>query len=144
MFKANVFVVVGALFCAAAAMPASAQQVHKCASRKSVTYSDKGCAGRVVNTDAAPVAVKPGDLRRKEQQRLLAAATRPRPGETSAQFETRRRRTRLPAADTAECERIDKRIPVEQASLTNPDPAEVAQAQAALRESSRRSGELRC
>jgi hypothetical protein len=46
--------------------------------------------------------------------------------------------------DRAECARIDTRMPVEAASLTNPDPAEVAKAEAALAASKKRFAALRC
>jgi hypothetical protein len=71
-------------------------------------------------------------------------AMRPMPGETAAQFETRKRRARLPAEDSAECARLEARMPVETAAMDNPDPAEVLSAETALRESTRRYGELRC
>ncbi len=95
--------------------PASAQQVYKCWSKGSVVYSERPCSNRVVSTDQAPVPVKPNpkevDLRRLEQNRVMARSLRPREGETAEQFETRRRRARLLAADRDECARIDTRMP---------------------------------
>ena len=44
----------------------------------------------------------------------------------------------------AECARLDPRMPVEQASMNNPDPAEVSKAEVALKQSQKRFGELRC
>jgi hypothetical protein len=43
-----------------------------------------------------------------------------------------------------ECARLDLRMPVEQASMKNPDAAEVAKAEAALAQSRKRFAELRC
>jgi hypothetical protein len=69
---------------------------------------------------------------------------RPREGETTEQFETRRRRARLLAADRDECARIDVRMPVEEASMNNPDKAEIQKAEAALAASKKRFSELGC
>ena len=129
-----------ALVCIGAAAPAAAQTVYKCGSHRSVRYSDRPCAGRVVNTDDAPVpAVSTAD-----QDRVLARAMHRRPGESARQFATRRRRARLRGEDRAECARIDTRMPVEQASMDNPDPEEVAKAKAALQTSRKRFAKLGC
>ena len=139
---------VSALLCVGAALPASAQQVYKCWSKGSVVYTERRCSNQVVSTDQAPVAVKPNpkevDLQRLEQNRVMARSLRPREGETTEQFETRRRRARLLAADRDECARIDVRMPVEEASMNNPDKAEVLKAEAALAASKKRLGELGC
>ena len=138
----------GALLCMGVGSPASAQQVYKCWSKGSVVYTEKPCSRRAVNTDQAPVPVKPNpkevDIRRLEQNRVMARSLRPREGETTEQFETRRRRARLLAADRDECARIDVRMPVEEASMNNPDKAEVQKAEAALAASKKRFGELGC
>jgi hypothetical protein len=136
--------VLGALFCIGGSLPASAQQVYKCGSRKSVTYSEQPCSNRIVNTDQAPVPAKPQDVRRKEHNRAMARAMRRMPDESAEQFDTRRRRARLMPEDRAECAMLDKRMPVEQASMNNPDPTEVSKAEAALRQSGKRFSELRC
>lgn len=141
--KANLLVL-GALFCFGASSPASAQQVYKCGSGKSVRYTDKPCSARIVSTDPAAIPVKPVDVRRKEHQRLMARALRRKPGESAQQFETRRRRTRLMPEDSAECARIEVRMPVEEASLKNPDKEEVSKAEAALAASKKRFSDLRC
>ena len=137
-----------ALLCVGAGSPASAQQVYKCWSKGSVVYTERPCSNRVVSTDQAPVPVKPNpkevDLQRLEQNRVMARSLRPREGETAEQFETRRRRARLLAADRDECARIDTRMPVEEASMNNPDKAEVQKAEAALAASKKRFGELGC
>jgi hypothetical protein len=137
-----------ALLCAGAQSPATAQQVYKCWSKGSVVYSERACSNRVVSTDQAPVPVKPNpkevDLRRLEQNRALARSLRPREGETAEQFETRRRRARLLAADRDECARIDVRMPVEEAGMNNPDKAEVLKAEAALAASKKRFDDLGC
>ena len=126
--------------------PAAAQTVYKCGFR---TYSQQPCSpGRVVNTSDAPVPAKPNpkevDLRRAEQNRALAASLRRKPDETAAQFDMRRRRARLLETDRDECARLDTRMPVEQSRLKNPDPDEVAQAQASLQGARKRFRELRC
>ena len=146
-FKSNLWVL-SALLCISACAPASAETVYKCGSRKSVTYTERPCSGRIVNTDQAAVPVKPNpkelDVRRIEQNRVMARAMRPRAGESAEQFETRRRRARLMAEDSAECARLEVRMPVEEASMKNPDKAEVFKAETALGQSRKRFSELRC
>lgn len=138
----------GALLCIGAWSPASSQQVYKCWSRGSVVYTEKPCSKRVVNTDQAPVPVKPTlqevDTKRLEQNRVLARSLRQRPDESAEQFETRRRRARMLAADRDECARLDTRIPVEQARVKAPDSVEVKKAEAGLAEATKRFTELRC
>jgi hypothetical protein len=133
---------------AIAITPASAQSVHKCVSRDSVTYSAKPCSSRIISTEQAGVPVKANpnnvDIHRLEEARVAARALRRKPDESAEQFAVRRRRARLLAADRDECERLDVRMPVEQASMKNPDPAEVTQAEAALKRSHKRFGELHC
>lgn len=140
------FLILSALLCVAS--PAGAQQVYKCWSRGSVVYSQLPCSKRIVNTEQAPVPAKPNpkrvDVRRMEQNRVLARSMRQRPGETAEQFQKRRRRTRLLATDRDECARLDTRMPVEQAQMNNPDSAEVTKAEAALAQSRKRFRELRC
>lgn len=143
--KPSLFVL-SALLCIAS--PTGAQQVYKCWSRGSVVYTQTPCSKRAVGTDQAPVPVKPNpkgvDLRRLEQNRVMARSLRQRPGESAEQFQTRRRRARLLETDRDECARIDTRIPVEAASLTNPDKEEVLKAEAALAVSRKRQRELGC
>jgi len=138
----------GALICLAVPFAAGAQQVYKCGSRYSVTYTEKPCAGRMVSTEQAPVRARSNptnvDAHRLEQARVVARALQRRPGESKEQFDTRRRRAAMLAPDRAECARLDTRMPVEAASLTNPDPAEVQKAQAALHASQKRFGDMRC
>jgi hypothetical protein len=142
-----VLLAMSALLCIGASTPASAQ-VYKCWSKGSVLYSQQPCSKRAVNTDPADVPVKPNpaqvDRRRAEQNRVMARAMRPLPGESTEQFETRRRRSPLMSADRAECARLDTRMPVEEASLTNPDKAEAMKAEASLGESRKRFSELKC
>ena len=136
-------VALSALVCIGAALPAAAQTVYKCGSKRSVRYSDQPCAGRtgrVVNTDDAPVPVESTP----DEGRVLARAMHRRPDETARQFATRRRRARLLPQDRAECARIDTRMPVERASMDNPDPDEVANAKAALERSRKRFTKLGC
>lgn len=146
-FKPNLLVLI-ALACAGAASPAAAQAVYKCGSGSAVRYSDRPCPGRIVNTADAPVPAKSNprhvDVRRLKENRLLAQSLRRRPGETAQQFELRRRRAAMLAPDRAECARLDTRMPVEEASMNNPDPQEVSRAAAALEQSRRRFRELRC
>ena len=145
--KSNLWML-SALLCIGAGSPASAQQVYKCWSRGSVIYTEKPCSKRVVNTDQAPVPVKPNpkevDLQRLEQNRVMARSLRQRPDESTEQFETRRRRARLLATDRDECARLDTRIPVEQARMKAPDSVEVKKAEAGLAEATKRFSELRC
>ena len=143
------FLMLGAMVCICGiAFPADAQKVYKCGSKGSVLYSEKPCSNRVVNTDEATAPARPNpkeaDLRRIEQNKALARVTRPRADETAAEYETRRRRAQLLAHDRDECARIDVRMPVEMASLKNPDSAEVAKAEAALGESRKRFSGLGC
>ncbi|MEO5672181.1 MAG: hypothetical protein ABIR26_15940 [Ramlibacter sp.] len=140
----------GVLLGVAGCTPVSAQTpVYQCGSGKAVTYSEKPCTGgRLVNTDDAPVPVKPNpkgeDMRRKEENRVMAQTMRKRAGESTGQFETRRRRARLMDGDRAECARLDKRMPVEEASLTNPDKGEAAKAEVSLEASRKRFTQLGC
>lgn len=142
------FLVLIALACAGAALPAAAQAVYKCGSGSALKYSDRPCPGRVVNTSDAPVPAKADsrhvDVRRAKENRILAQAMRRREGESAQQFEVRRHRARLLAADRAECARLDTRMPVEQASMNDPDPREVSMAQDALAKSRKRFADLRC
>jgi hypothetical protein len=143
--KSNLLIL-GALLCVG--MPVGAQQVYKCASQGAVTYSERPCSNRAVNIEQADVPVKPNpkevDLRRMEQNRVLARSLRQRPGESAEQFETRRRRARMMETDRDECARIDVRMPVEQEQMKNPDGEEVLKAEAALAKSRKRYAELGC
>jgi hypothetical protein len=139
----------GAMVCiGSVALPVDAQKVYKCGSKGTVLYSEKPCSNRMVNTDEAAASARPNpkeaDLRRIEQNKALARVTRPRPDETAAQYETRRRRAQLMAHDRDECARLDVRMPVEMASLKNPDREEVAKVEAALGESRKRFSALGC
>lgn len=144
--KRNLLVLI-ALACGAA-WPAAAQAVYKCGSGSAVKYADRPCPGRIVDTADAPVPAKAhprhADVRRMKENRILARAMRRKPGESPQQFEVRRRRARLLAADRAECARLDTRMPVEEASMNNPDPREVSRAADALAKSRTRFGDLRC
>lgn len=146
-FKPNLLVLI-ALACAGAVPPSAAQTVYKCGSGSAVKYSDRPCIGRIVNTADAPVPAKPhprhADVRRLQENRILAQSLRRRPGESAQQFELRRRRAAMLASDRAECARLDTRMPVEEARMDNPDPQEVSSAAAALEQSRRRFRELRC
>ena len=139
---------VGALLYIGAFSPASAQAVYKCWSRGSVMYAHIPCSKRIVNTDEAPVPVKPNredvDVRRLEHNRVVARALRPRAGESAEQFETRRRRARMLPENRAECARLDVRMPVQEASMNHPDRGEVFRTETALGESRKRFSELRC
>jgi hypothetical protein len=123
----------------AAAMPAAAQTVYKCPSHGAVLYSQKPCAGRIINTEQAPVPPT-----RQEEARIAARALRRKPGESAEQFAVRKRRARMLPQDRAECERLDTRMPVEQASMSNPDPKEVSKAEGELERSRKRFGDLHC
>ncbi len=134
--------VLGALVCISAAVPAQAvDTVYRCGHKR---YTDQPCSRHIVNTDqAAPVYPSP-EVRRHETNAAIAQTMRRWPGESEAQFQTRRHRVGLPAADSAECARLDKRIPVERARMSNPDPTEALKGDAALREGSKRFTQLRC
>lgn len=146
-FKPNLWVL-SALLCISVCAPASAQTVYKCGSGRSVTYTEKPCSMRIVNTEQAEVRVKPNpkevDVRRIEQNRIMARAMRRRAGESAGQFATRRRRARLMPEDRAECTRLETRMPVEQASMINPDKEEVLKAETALGKSRKQFSALRC
>lgn len=132
-------------FCISVTFSVAAQPVYKCGARGAVVYSQQPCPGRTIDNN---VLAKPGareaDLRRREQNRAMARAMRPLPGESNADFRTRRRRAGLAFEDRAECDRLDTRIPVEEARLGNPDTAELLKAEAGLGESRKRFGQLRC
>lgn len=145
--KSNLLIL-SAVLSMAAASPATAQRVHKCFSGGAVTYSQQPCSNQSVDTSEAPVPVKPNpkgvDVRRMEQNRIMARSLRQRPGESAEQFETRRRRARMMETDRDECARIDVRMPVEQEQMKNPDSEEVRKAEAALAQSRKRFTELGC
>jgi hypothetical protein len=146
-FKPNLWML-SALLCISACAPASAQTVYKCGSRRAVTYTEKPCSKRIVKTDQADVPVRPNpkevDVRRIEQNRVMARAMRRRAGESAEQFATRRRRARLMPEDREECAGLEKRMPVEQASMNNPDKEEVLKAETALGKSRKQFSALRC
>ena len=137
------------LFGASALLPASAQTtIYKCWSKGSVVYTEKPCSKQVVKTDGTAAPVKPNpkgaDLQRIEQNRIMARSMRRRVDESAEQFETRRHRAKLMQTDRDECARIDVRMPVEEASMKNPNEEEVAKAEAALQASRKRFAELGC
>jgi hypothetical protein len=146
--KPNLLWILGGLFWLAATAPAAAQTVYKCPSRGAVLYSEKPCPGRIISTEQAPVPVKANsrnvDLHRLQETRIAARALRRKPDESAEQFALRQRRARLLPHDRAECARLDTRMPVEQASMNNPDPAEVVKAEVSLENSRKRFGELHC
>ena len=142
--KPSVWIVSAAL-CMGAAWPAGAQTVYKCGPR---SYSQYPCSTRTVNTDDAPVPAKPSrkdvDARRLEQNRVLARSLRRLPDESAEEFKVRQRRARLLQTDRDECDRLDTRIPVEQARLTSPNADEVLAAETALAQGRKRFKQLRC
>lgn len=128
-----------------AVSPLVAQPVYKCGPR---SYSQLPCSKRVINTSDAPVAARPNpkevDLRRLEENRVLARSLRRLPGESAEAFRTRQRRTRLLQTDREECERLDTRMPVDQERMKSPDADEVRLANEALVQSRKRFKQLRC
>ena len=137
--------IASAVLCVSAA-PASAQMVvYKCGPR---SYSQHPCSTRIVNTAEAPVPRKPNpkevDVHRIEQNRVVARSTRRLPGETPGEFQVRRKRAALLQTDREECERLDSRIPLEQARMKSTDSEEVLSAGGALSASKKRFRELRC
>lgn len=123
---------VGATVSLAAALPAAGQAVYKCGPR---SYSQHPCSKSVVNTADAPVPRNTGRAVR---------STRRLPGETAEAFQLRRHRAGLLQSDRDECERLDTRIPLEQARMASPLAEEVQSAEAALSASKKRFRELRC
>ncbi len=146
-FKPGLWVL-GALWGLSASLPASAQAIYKCGSRKAPTYTERACSGRIYHAGSAALQAqrdeKQVDSRRAERNRVMARSLRPRAGESPAQFETRRRRAQLMAQDRDECDRLDVRMPVEQASMVNPDPVQVRKAETALGQSRKRFSQLHC
>jgi hypothetical protein len=131
-------VAIAAALCAVAWSPAQADEVYKCGSR---TYSYQPCPPkRAMNTDDAPVPV----TSHLTQGQAPGGAVRRLPGETQAQFATRRHRARLQETDRDECSRLDTRIPFEKERLKSPQPEEVEKAQKGLAESERRFHQLHC
>jgi len=126
----------------AAASSVHAQPVFRCGGASRM-YSDRPCSKRVVDTADARIPVNPV-ARWMDQNQALARAMHPRPGESADEFALRRRRAGLLAADRAECARLDKHIPVEQARTNLPDAAEVSAGQAALKDARKRFKQLRC
>ena len=124
------------------AWPAAAQPVYKCGRSADPTYSDRPCSHRMVDTTDARVPARSPTW--VEQERVLARSLRRRPGESATQFAARRRRAAMPETDREECERLDTRMPVEQARTTMPDAAEAAAGQAALRAARHRFAHLHC
>jgi hypothetical protein len=133
--------IVVSVACMAACSSAAAQAVYKCGYR---SYSYQPCSRHTVNTGDAPVPVTDVHARTREQRRMLAQSLRREPGESTGDFEKRRRWTRLLPADGDECARLDKRMPLEQARMKSPDPGEVSDAQGALAGAKKRSRELHC
>jgi hypothetical protein len=113
---------------------AQAQAVYKCSSK---SYSEQPCSNRVVRTYDAPVPTSP--------KPATNAVTRQLPGESVAEFNTRRHRAGLRETDRDECARLDKRIPVEQARLKSSTwDEDIDDAQGALADSHKRFKQLRC
>jgi hypothetical protein len=133
--------IVLAVACMAACSSAAAQAVYRCGSH---SYSSQPCSKHVVNTASAPVPATSAEARAREHRRLLAQSLRRVPGESAADFDKRRRLTRLLPADGQECARLDTRMPLEEARLKSSDEGEVAAAQAALAGAKKRSRELHC
>jgi hypothetical protein len=140
------------IFCAALSASAWAcaqtptQDVYRCGAGRNTTYTHVPCTpGTAVNTNDAPVpALSKAEQRRVDHNRAVAGSLRRLPGETVAEFQVRRHRYGMLVSDREECDRLDKRIPVERARLTEPDPERVRQAQEALDASNRRFSQLRC
>ena len=137
--------VLGAMSCVAFAPEATAQFAYKCGPR---SYSEMPCAKRAMDLDEAPVPVNPNprgaDLRRAEQNRVLARNLRRAPGESESDFAVRRQRARLMPEDSAECARLDTRLPFEQARIEKAEPQDISTAQASLAQTKKRYGQLRC
>lgn len=137
--------IVTAALCAAAAQASAQMTVYKCGPR---SYSQHPCSSRTVNTADAPVPRKANtreaDTRRLDQNRAVAGSSRRLPGETASEFQVRRRRAGLLQTDREECERLDSRIPLEQARMKSPDALEVRSAGDSLDASKKRFAKLRC
>lgn len=129
----GVWMVIGAAALACGAgTHAQGQAVYKCNSR---TYSQQPCSSRIVRTYEAPVPASP------KPRDVVAHRL---PGETVAEFNTRKRRAGLPETDRDECARLDKRIAVDEARASSLREEEVDDAQARLSESRKRFTQLRC
>ena len=124
---------VGAALSMACGLPAGAQSVYKCGPS---SYSQYPCSKRIVSTADAPVP--------RKANRSPVQSTRRLPGETAEAFQLRRHRATLLRTDREECERLDTRIPLEQARMKSPVEEEVQSAEAALSASKKRFRELRC
>src|SRR5512133_2181617 len=97
-FKPNPLVLCALLFIGGSAPAIAQTTVYKCESAGgTVTYSEKNCRGRIINTGDAPVPAKPNPKLRENE--AMAQAMTPRTGESAAQFETRRRRATLMPTD---------------------------------------------
>lgn len=139
-------------FLALTAFTCMAQTVYKCESKGAVTYSHEPCMGAQV-VDTTPTqgldkssgsSRKGADVRQIEQNKAWADAMRPIFGETPAQREKRHRRFKLTPAERSECERLDGRLPAQEAARHNADKAGAARADVDLFESRKRYRELRC
>ncbi len=134
------------------AFTCAAQTVYKCESKGAVTYSHEPCRGAQV-VDTTPTqgldkssrkSRKGADVRQTEQNKAMADALRPILGETPAQREKRHRRFKLTPGERVECEKLDGRLPAQEAATHNADKAAAARADADLFESRKRYRELRC
>jgi len=118
----------------AAIGPAAAQGVaYKCGTH---TYSEKPCAGRVVNTEEyhAPAAKKG-----------ITMAARRLPGESDDEFALRSRRVNLSQGDQDECKNLDKKIPFEEERLKHSVTVEeTAQARESIEAAHKRFSKLGC
>jgi hypothetical protein len=124
--------IVGAAALSCGMAGAQAQAVYKCNGH---TYSEQPCSNRVVRTYEAPVPESP---------RPRDVVAHRLPGETVAEFGTRKRRVALSEPDRDECARLDTRMPVEEERAKSLREEEVDAAQAALAESRKRFRQLHC
>jgi hypothetical protein len=130
--KVVIFGVAAAAVWALSARGVHAQAVYKCGPH---TYSQSPCSSRVVQTFDAPVPVS---------KKSTDVVVHRLPGETVAEFNTRKHRAGLSEADRDECARLDKRVPVELERLKKPQEDEVDDAQSALSDIKKRSAQLHC
>jgi hypothetical protein len=142
-----------AAVCALAAPDASAQRVYKCTSGRTVLYTHEPCVDAQV-VDVTPtqgmdkssgVSRKGADVQRIEHRAILANALQPLTGMDERQFARLSDRQRLDPAARQACDRLDTRLPRQEAEASQPGTEAERQARATqLFDSRQQYRRLRC
>lgn len=135
-----------------AASAAGAQNVYKCQSGRSVSYSHEPCVGaQVVDTtptqgmDHYSGRKRTGaDVQKTEYRKLVAEALKPLTGMDAQQFEKTTARQKLAPGSRLQCDLLDARLPRDEAQVAQARKGAMAKAEVALFESRKRYRELGC